>query len=108
MSNESNQRRLTPQDPVPPETLKKMEELEFTLNDMARTCLALDHEKIKYLAASKRVDEEREKLFQTVLMERGLPPNAQVQIDQKTGVLTVAPQQQQPPAPPPVATPATQ
>jgi len=41
------------------------------------------------LAAARRIDEEKQRVFEGLLVERGLPPDATVEIDASTGNLKV-------------------
>lgn len=80
--------------PVPKESLGRLRDLEVTRTRLGHQLIDLENEKISILATARRIDDERNKLFQVLLMERGLPPNTPASIDPETGVLTVL---QQPP-----------
>ncbi len=107
MSNETPQKKLTLEDPVGKEALDKLAELEAAEINAALQVLALRREEVTLLAASGRVDADRQKLFQKLLIERGLAPNTAASIDPATGKLTVLRQAPQPvqAAPAPAAPP---
>lgn len=97
MSDETGERKkLTVNDPVPPEVIQAFDHIEKARARIAIENMALDQRKIQLLAAAKKVDEQFQKLFDSILVERGLPLDTVVEIDDKTGVLTV----QSPPTPP--------
>jgi hypothetical protein len=108
MANENPQpaqKRLTLDDPVGKEALDKLAELEQAEVNAAMQLLALEQEKVKLLAVGRRVDDERHKVFEKLLMERGLAPNAPATIDATTGKISLVkvpgPQAQPAPTPPP-------
>lgn len=88
--------KLTINDPVDAETLKSFGELQAARGQMSERLLDLEMEKVRTLRAASNIDSERQRLFEKVLMDRGLPPNAPVEIDAKTGKITMI----TPPAPP--------
>lgn len=81
--------RLTLNDPVPDETIKKFEELAEARAAVAEQMLQLEQEKILLLATARQVDQQHRRLFQEVLTERGMAPGTKVDIDVKTGKLTL-------------------
>jgi len=81
--NES-QKRLTLEDPVDPEVLTHLEVLHNHWMDLAERNARLDQEKIQILAALKRLDDEKQKVFEAVQVERGISPTKMVSIDPKT------------------------
>ncbi len=93
----SDEKKLTPSDPVDTETRKRLEELSAARYELGERLLEIEQEKVRLLVAANRVDEERSRLFEKVLMERGLPPNTPIEIEAQTGALKVLR------APPPAA-----
>ena len=83
--NESNQPKLTLTDPVDAETLRKFQQLQASRLQIADNILGLEQEKVKLLRAAQNIDAERQRMFEGVLLIRGLPPNYPVEIDAKTG-----------------------
>lgn len=83
--------KLTPTDPVPPETLKRFDELDSARYELGLQLLVMEQEKVRVLSAAHQVDQEKKRLFESVLIERGLAPDTKVQIDSKTGVVAVLP-----------------
>lgn len=83
MSEET--KKLTPNDPVDAATRKKLEELGAARYDVADKLLELEQEKVKILVAANRIDEERNRIFEKILMDRGLPPTTPIEIEAQTG-----------------------
>lgn len=81
--------KLTSQDPVDGPTRKKLEELAAARYEFGERLLELEQEKVKLLVAANRVDEERGRLFEKILMDRGLSPNTLVEIEAQTGAIKV-------------------
>jgi len=101
--SEEKLHRLTPSDPVPGAVLAQFEELSQARMRIAVNLLDLEQEKIRMLAAAKRVDEQKQRLFEHVLVERGLPPNTQVEIDRggRIHLMQPSPRRRQSPWPDP-------
>lgn len=87
--NNASNRKLTLDDPVGADTLEKLRELEGVEIDAAMQLMALEQTKIKLLAAGRRVEDERHRAFEKLLMERGLAPNTPATIDAGTGKITL-------------------
>lgn len=77
--------KLTLEDPVDATTLNKMRELMMMRQQAADRLLDLEEEKIRTLRVAAGVGQERQKLFESILVARGLPPNFPVEIDATTG-----------------------
>lgn len=101
MSEET--KKLTPNDPVDAPTRKKLEELGAARYDVADKLLELEQEKVKILVAANRIDEERNRIFEKILMERGLAPTTPIEIEAQTGNIRLLRPVVQPPAAPPEA-----
>jgi len=86
MSNESD-RKLTINDPVDPDTLKRLADVHDARQQLALQLLEWEEEKVRLLVAARPLREERTKLFEKILIDRGLPPSFQVDIDLTTGKL---------------------
>ena len=116
MANEQQQapqqppKRLTMDDPVGKETLDKLAELEGAEVNSAMQLMALEQEKVKLLAVGRRVEDERHRIFEKLLMERGLAPNSPATIDSTTGKISLVrpPQITVPQGPPPAQAQAPQ
>jgi hypothetical protein len=91
MSNEpqSATKRLTIDDPVGKETLDKLAELETGEINTSLQLMALKQEEVRLLAVGRKIDDERHRIFERLLMERGLAPNNQATIDSATGKITL-------------------
>lgn len=85
----SEPKRLTISDPVDPTVLSQLENLDRVRVDLGSQLLDLEQQKVGILAAAHRVEQQRQRLFDTVLMERGLDPKTLVQVDSKTGSIAL-------------------
>lgn len=94
MSNETTTeatetKRLTIEDPVSPEDLARFSELQRARAQVADRVLELEEEKVRTLRAAANINNERQRLFEKVLIERGLPPTAPVEIEAATGKINL-------------------
>ena len=54
--------------------------------------IGLENEKVRLLVMARQLEQEEQKLFEKICLERGLTPNSHVEINAETGALTpVAP-----------------
>lgn len=83
------ERTLTPNDPVDPETLEKFRSLQEARANLAQEYLDLEQAKLRVLHAAKRVDDQRNRLFESCLVDRGLSPDTMIEIDPRTGAITI-------------------
>lgn len=81
--------QLTVRDPIDPDTLSILDRLEGARYDIGLKLLRSEQERVKLLAAAHRVDEQQQRTFERILMERGLAPNVEMEIDTKTGRITL-------------------
>ncbi len=88
----TNERSLNPLDPVDAETLRRFAELVNHRNRLGSNLLDLKAEEVRLVVAARRIDEERDKLFEKVLTDRGIHPGTEVEIDSETGVLKIVQQ----------------
>lgn len=96
-------RRLTIEDPVSMDQLNRLRLLQESHADIADRMLSLETEKVKLLAAARRIAEEKQRVFEGILLERGLAPDATVEIEATSGKLKVLSESSEPavrPAPP--------
>jgi hypothetical protein len=84
-----SEKTLTPADPVPPEVLKKLSELVKVRAQLAERNLQLDSEKVHIQRLTGQVEAQKTKMFEGILMERGLSPSLPVEIDSSTGMLII-------------------
>lgn len=85
----TTEKKLTVNDPVAPEQLKRISELTGARYDLADRLLDLEQQKVGILISAKQVDEEKNRIFNKILMDRGLPPGTPIEIDGETGAVTV-------------------
>lgn len=105
MSNEPEGRRLTLNDPISKGTLEQFRQIHDARVRLSLALLQLEQNKINLLGGAKRLDAQQDQLFQAALVERGLPPGTPVDVDAKTGLISLrhppeAPPAEAPPAPP--------
>lgn len=81
--------KLTANDPVDSDLLKQFNQLESARHEAGLRMLDLEQEKVRLLAAAHQIDQQHRRLFEKVLVDRGLPPTTPVDIDSTTGKVTV-------------------
>lgn len=96
--NQAEKRPLTIEDPVDSETLEQLRRVQEARQRFADNLLSLEQDKIQLLAAVKKLDDQRNRLFEGCLVERGLAPTAQVEVDARTGKITRSMEDSPPPA----------
>ncbi len=106
MSNQDEKQALTPNDPVDTETLEQFRRLQEARQRFADNLLSLEQEKIQLLAAVKKIDDQRNRLFETCSIERGIPPQTRIEIDARSGKITIL-DEEEPPEPVRVSVPAS-
>ena len=79
------QNRLTVNDPVSPDVLAEIKQIDMVKAGMAERNMALDQEKVTLLAARRRIDNQHSEIFNKILVERGLPSDTTIQVDLNTG-----------------------
>lgn len=94
----ATEKKLTVNDPVPPELLRRIGELTGARYDLADRLLDLEQQKVSILVSAKQIDDEKTRVFNKILMDRGLPPNTPIEIDGESGLIKVH-QLPTPPAP---------
>lgn len=82
------EKKLTTNDPVAPEQIKRLEELTAARFDLADRLLEMEQQRVQILIAAKQVDDEKSRIFNAILMERGLPPGTPLEINGQTGAIT--------------------
>jgi len=80
---------LTSSDPVQADVLANFSELDSARYELGFRLLEIEQERVRILAAAHQVDQQRQRLFEQVLIERGLAPGTPISIDDKTGVIKV-------------------
>ncbi len=101
--SQAEKRPLTIEDPVDSETLEQLRRVQEARQRFADTLLSLEQDKIQLLAGVKKLDDQRNRLFEGFLVERGIAPNVQVEIDARTGKITRTADDTAPVPPPAVA-----
>lgn len=104
--NESNQRQLTLDDPVEPANMEKFSRIRQTREQISNRMVQMELEKVRLLRAYSGLDTEEHRLFEEILLARGLSPTTPVEIIADTGKIRIQRdaaqllQQQQAPASP--------
>lgn len=96
-NGESKQPRLTINDPVDKRALVLLTQLREAKTQMALQLVDIEQRKIHILGAIKRVDEQTQKVFDAILVDRGIAPGTPVELDGNTGAIKLI---NQPPAGP--------
>jgi len=80
--------KLAPDAPVSAATLQRLQQVQFARQQMADRLLDIEMDKVRVLASAQRIDNEKIRIFESILLERGLPPNTVVEINAETGAIT--------------------
>ena len=88
-TEEKTDKKLTSNDPVDAETLGRIGELTGARYDVGERMLELEQAKVTLLVTAKQIDDEKSRLFNKVLLDRGLPPNTRIEMNSETGVIKV-------------------
>ena len=78
------EKQLTVNDPVSEDVFEQLVTLRDSKQQMALKLLELENDKIQILAASKRTEMQSRRLFEQILVERGIDPSQEVVIDANT------------------------
>lgn len=89
MSESETPKRLTINDPVDPAVLTQLEGLDRARLELSGQLLDLEQQIVGILAAAHRIDQQRQRVFDNILIERGIDTKTLVQVDSKTGGITV-------------------
>ncbi len=99
-------KKLTLEDPVDADTLKKLGELREARLQVAERHLDMESEQVRLMVMARQLDAEKNRIFEKILADRGLPPTFPVNIDGTTGKLSPLANMPQPQPPPPAEKPA--
>jgi hypothetical protein len=86
---DESKKKLTVKDPVPKEVLVVLEQLAKARGSLADQLLEMEQRRITFLAAAKRVEDQRKAVFEEILTSRGLAPGTPVNISSSTGEITL-------------------
>lgn len=104
--SENTERKLTPNDPVEPDTLRQFEEFQSNRAQIGERLLELEMTKVRLLRAAMDIDTQRQHLFEKILTDRGIDGKAPVEIEAKTGAISFLGPNGQPMPSPPAEAPA--
>jgi hypothetical protein len=80
--------KKTINDPIAPDTLKKLAQITNARLQLADQLLDLEQEKIKIMVTTRQLDDEKQRVFEKELTDRGLAASAPVEVDAKTGMIS--------------------
>ena len=86
---EPEQKRLTIDDPVDAESRAKFVAIQDSRLRIGDRLMDIELERVKLIRSASALDNERQRLFERILIERGLSPNQRVSIDAETGQIRV-------------------
>lgn len=72
----------TVNDPVEPAVVQKLEQLEASRYKLASRLLMIEEDKVRLLRASTALATEHGKIYEQILLERGLDPLSRVTVDE--------------------------
>lgn len=82
-----DERKLTINDPVSKEEIQAFGHIEDAKIRVSMELLSLEQRRIQLLSAAKKIDEQHGRLFEQILVNRGLSPDTRVELDPRTGAL---------------------
>ena len=85
----TEKKQLTVNDPVSSADLTELEDLSSAWYKTAGALLELEQEKVSLMVMAKTIKENRVKLFERLLTERGLSPRTVIDVDPATGLIEV-------------------
>ncbi len=89
MANESDRKaKLTINDPVDPVVLKRIGEIQNRRFQLGDAMIDLEQEKIKLIVESRKLDDEKTRLFAGIFSSRGIMPGTPIEIDPENGRLS--------------------
>lgn len=86
MADETTTPTTIPSDtPISAETLTKLQKIQSARLNVADRLMDTELERVKLLATAQRLDIEKQRVFEGVLLERGLPLDTMLEVDATTG-----------------------
>lgn len=89
MSQDTEKKRLTINDPVDQDDLRQIGELTNRRFEIADLLLDLEQEKVKLLIQARQIDDRKTHIFEKIVTERGLPAGFRIEVDAQTGLIIV-------------------
>ena len=80
----AEKKQLTANDPVSEEVFEQLVSLRDAKQQFATKLLDLEGEKIQILAAAKRIEQQTRRMFEQILVERGIAPDTIAFVDAST------------------------
>ena len=87
MADEKTIQTVPASTPVSEDVLLKLQQLQQSRLHISDQLLDLELTRVKLLAGAQRLDNEKLRTFEGILVERGLPLNTVVEIDGGTGAV---------------------
>jgi hypothetical protein len=85
---ENEQKALTIEDPIDAETLGRLEQNSDHFVHISTRLAELELEKVRILVALRGLAEDKNRIIEKCLVDRGLSPNTAVEINPTTGQIT--------------------
>jgi molybdate-binding protein len=85
MDQNTTPENLTVSDPVDQDTLERFAQLDYSASQIGRRFVDMEMERVRLVRSCASIEQERTKLFEKVLLDRGLAPNTVVHINPQTG-----------------------
>lgn len=89
MSDNDEKKRLTLEDPVDEATLVALARLRDVRMGIGSQLIDLELQKVQLLGSVRRIDEQNQRMFDAILVDRGLAPGTTIELDGKTGRIKV-------------------
>jgi len=88
MSETTNKKTLTIEDPIDQDTLRQLEQNSDHFVHVSTRLAELELEKVRIIVALRTLSDEKNRVIEKCLVDRGLSPNTMVEINPTTGQIT--------------------
>ena len=89
-AEQTETKKLTIDDPLSPQALEKLQQLTNARYQVGDQLLDLKAEEVRLVVMARQIDQEKQKLFEKELLDRGLNPSVPVEVNATTGKITLA------------------
>jgi len=90
MPTENDDVRIPQNTPVSQEVLSQLDHIVKFRTQLSIEGIDIDLRKVQILATIRRLDQQRDEIFNKILTERGFAPGTVIEIDPKTGAFEMA------------------
>lgn len=88
-ATEAADRQLTLEDPVDTDTLRQIEEVHNSRMMVAEQFLECEQDKMRLLSVAHRLDQQRNAIYEKLMLDRGIANDEKVEIDAATGKIAL-------------------